>query len=122
MPQVDPGIYENAHRMPSALILKRLTRSLSAMVPNVGLAFKARFKLCRAMEHQRKVKKMSELERIAVVNDGPRHGIDRKGSDWLMEFRRRVEDSIKAEGESPFLVRQKIAQIRERSALLSGIL
>jgi hypothetical protein len=50
------------------------------------------------------VSKSAPIHRAAKKQDA--------GDQWLIDFRRRVDERIKTEGESPFLVVEKIAQIR----------
>jgi hypothetical protein len=60
------------------------------------------------------VSKSAPIHRAAKKQDA--------GDQWLIDFRRRVEERINAEKESPFLVAQKIAQIRQRCAWFSDSL
>jgi hypothetical protein len=60
----------------------------------------------------------------AAVKGGPQHrGVlpTLKGT-WLTDLCRRLDECAKAEDESPFLVAEKIAQIRQQCALFSGTL
>jgi hypothetical protein len=74
---------------------------------------------CQALEPQIDPGAWERFERAVdtVSKSGPIHRSATKkdaGDQWLIDFRRRVEERISAEKESPFLVAQNLAQIRRQ--------